>query len=149
MSYFGALPVPSLAQQQEGSALEPFSDGARIVLMPKQAGGEPFWAKADDVLAAYAKAPQATKHYIPRVLGPADRAGGKVSSTHAVSGEDVALMAAKFRSKAAPAKKALTEVEKKMLQPTMSAPQQRMLQTGIAVVAVLGVGALLLRRRRR
>ena len=98
MSYFGALPSPTAAQRKEGDALMPFSNGQRMILMPRSDGGEPFWAKADDVIAAHKKNPAAVKYMIPRIMaGPESKAGVVTTqSSPGVKAEDVIAVVEKF-----------------------------------------------------
>jgi hypothetical protein len=98
MSYFGALPSPTAAQRKEGDALMPFSNGQRMILMPRSDGGEPFWAKADDVIAAHKKNPAAVKYMIPRIMaGPESKAGVVTTqSSPGVKAEDVLAVVEKF-----------------------------------------------------
>jgi hypothetical protein len=101
MSYFGALPSPTAAQRKEGDALMPFSNGQRMILMPRSDGGEPFWAKADDVIAAHKKNPAAVKYMIPRIMaGPESKAGVVTTqSSPGVKAEDVIAVVEKFARK--------------------------------------------------
>lgn len=95
MSYFGALPSPTVAQLKEGAALAPLSE-QRMILMPRSDGGEPFWAIADDVIAAHKKKPAEAKYMIPRVLTAEERKAGRIMQAFGVKAEDVIAVVEKF-----------------------------------------------------